>query len=433
MRNRWRLTPLLVVLTLLVAPIACATGDGVAPGNGWEYETATEGDVTTVRTTAGSRWGAPGTLVEDLSIGVEEGDEPYMFAMIGSVWPADDMILVSDFRLPAVRAFDYDGNFLFQVGGPGQGPGEYERPMAAAVLPHGNIVVVEGSKVHVYDGGGTYLEQWTEEQTGMMFFGPGTVTVGLDGTVYRRAPIMDNLQRGRMSFGSMRWGMKPLGPDGPGEIIEAPATDYEAPTVRVAMGDNVAMMMVPFAPRHQWTLTPNGTFVAGVPTEYRFTIHAAAGHQTLVQKYWEPVPVSDGEAEIRMRGQRVVINGSTPEIDWGDVEMPTTKPAYDNLFATRDGHILAVRSGPATVDPACLAPDAESSPGSGSSCIDGVTWGDLFDGEGMFIGSFEIPSGTQLMSPYIDHDALWTGFQDELGTVTVKRFRIVPPAGATTD
>ena len=39
----------------------------------WVSETTTEGDVTTVTTISGSVWGAPASLRENLSIGVDAG------------------------------------------------------------------------------------------------------------------------------------------------------------------------------------------------------------------------------------------------------------------------------------------------------------------------------------------------------------------------
>jgi len=426
-----RYRPALLTLVLVLPFSACAGAD-VESGNGWQYTSETNGDLTTVVTTAGSSWGVEASIREELSIGVEEGDDPYMFAFISSVWPGDDLIIVADYRLPAVRAFDLEGNFLFDVGRPGQGPGEYEGPMAAAVLPDGRIAVVEGTKVHLYAHDGEYLEQWTEEPTGMRFFAPGSVAFGLDGSVYRRTPILSS-DGGRVDFSHLKWGMKPLSADGPGQIIAAPETDYEAPTVSVRAGDNFAAMQVPFAPQHQWTMTPTGDFVAGVPSDYSFSIYHADGRESRVERYWEPVPVTDAEIKISMRSQRIVINGATPEIDWGDVEMPTTKPAYTGLFATRDGRIVVVRPGPATVDPACLGPDADTSPGTIAGCVDGITWADVFETDGLFIGSFQVPSGAQLMSPYFDGDVFWTGSQDEHGTVTVKKYRVVPPPGADTN
>ena len=78
--------PLLVVM-LSFATLACG---GAAPGNAasgaaWEAETTVEGDVTTVRTVAGSVWGAPARIEETLSIGIDQGEEPYMFGRISGV------------------------------------------------------------------------------------------------------------------------------------------------------------------------------------------------------------------------------------------------------------------------------------------------------------------------------------------------------------
>ena len=60
----------------------------------WVGTITTEGNVTTVVNESGSVWGGTATPVEEASIGVDAGDEPYMLDVVSSVWADDRRIYV---------------------------------------------------------------------------------------------------------------------------------------------------------------------------------------------------------------------------------------------------------------------------------------------------------------------------------------------------
>ena len=428
-RRRRAVRVLVAVLMAPAALVACdAGGGGSGPvANEWEHVTETVDGVTTVRTLSGSAWGGDARLEEDLSIGVVEGPEALTFASISGIWPLSDKVLVADSRLPAVRAFDLDGNYLFDVGRPGQGPGEYEMAGAVVGLPDGRIAVFDGSKLLVYDAQGVYMEQWaSQEGGGMRFMGPGMVAVGSDGQVYIRRGIFPE---GGPGMGRLRWGVRSLGPEGEGEMREAPSFDYEPPDLTIRFGDSVARMPVPFAPQVEWAMLPDGGFVAGLPTEYRFQLTDSGGDaRMVVEKNWEPVPITAEEVTLQQNQMRVFINGEAPVIDWSDTPSPETKPAYDGFVVGRAGRLAVPRSGPSVVDPACLRPGVSQEDLQTMDCVNGRTWADVFQFDGTFLGTFEVPDGVNLgRGAHLEGDTLWASVQDEMGTVLVKRFRIVTP------
>ena len=54
----------------------------------------------------------------------------------------------------------------------------------------------------------------------------------------------------------------------------------------------------------------------------------------------------------------------------------------------------------------------------------------MFDEEGRFLGGAAIPDGVQTFPrPFMHGDTLLGVFMDDLGTLMVKRYRIVLPAG----
>lgn len=69
------------------------------------------------------------TLKEDLCIGVESGDEDFMFAELRSVQvDEDEDIIVLDWKYNVIKVFDKNGKHIRTFGKHGQGPGELQRP-----------------------------------------------------------------------------------------------------------------------------------------------------------------------------------------------------------------------------------------------------------------------------------------------------------------
>ena len=102
-------------------------------------------------------WGNA-TVVEELSIGVEYGADEYMFGRVQSVAvAADDTIYVSEGQVPIVRIYEGDGTFVGNIGGRGEGPGEYVSAPGLAVLPDGRLVTRDSSRVSVFSRDGEYL------------------------------------------------------------------------------------------------------------------------------------------------------------------------------------------------------------------------------------------------------------------------------------
>lgn len=81
-----------------------------------------------------------------LSIGVLEGADEYQFDDVsaGAVLP-DGRIVVADVGAARVRVYGSDGAFLEQLGGPGDGPGEFRMPVQVVPGPDGAIDVWDGA------------------------------------------------------------------------------------------------------------------------------------------------------------------------------------------------------------------------------------------------------------------------------------------------
>lgn len=89
----------------------------------------------------------------DLAIGVIEGDPEYLFENVGALTrDADGRIYVGDRGAQDVRVYGEDGRYLFQLTGPGEGPGEIRRVVCGLVFdPDGRLWVDAGDSYKVFD------------------------------------------------------------------------------------------------------------------------------------------------------------------------------------------------------------------------------------------------------------------------------------------
>jgi len=94
------------------------------------------------------------SLEKDLEIGIEEGDENYMFAGVIDVEvDSKGNIFVLDWKNRTVKKFDNKGKFICDIGKKGQGPGEYSAILVDSCLDRSDrFYVVELMKVHIFFG-----------------------------------------------------------------------------------------------------------------------------------------------------------------------------------------------------------------------------------------------------------------------------------------
>jgi len=409
------------------------TGGGkiTSASNEYVVERSFENGVESVRTISGSRWGANATLIEELSIGEEIGREAYLFGSVTGAWATNDRIYLIDSQVPAVRAFDLDGQHLFDIGGPGQGPGEYGRPAAIAVTDDGRIMVADsmGARINIYDAAGGLVEDWPLRAPKSAL----GLVLSYDGEIYTRS----------WSIGAGRMGIQAVGPAGlTGEIFFPPPIAYEVPTVSVG---KALTMAVPFAPVYSWVFAPGGEMVAGVGNDYRFEIHRPDGTITRVERSWTPVPVEAEEAAFRARVASNAMRRMSPDLRMSSADVLRDKPAFNGFYPDRAGRVWVLRQGPGRPDSACV--DAASPPllmatPAGSVEIAGKSpsfvaddgedecWADTFMFDlfdivtGDFLGTVNAPENGFRTPLFADADTVLAAVADEVGTVRLKSYRL---------
>lgn len=398
--------------------------EGRADPSGSVVVRDTVADTAVVRTMSGSAWGADAQLVPEVSIGDLNGPDEYLFGNVRSLATGPDgTIYAVDAQIPELRAYRADGTYLATLGGPGEGPGELKNPDGGlAVLSDGRILVRDpgNHRIQVYAPDGEALGTWPLPgglNTSRRLFrdnDDNTYTMVL---VDAAADIRD------WQFGLVRFSADGVA----GDTLVPPNANYDQPTVeaRVKVGDdvNASSSPVPFTPTEEWALHPDGYFIHGVSTEYRFTLLREGSPLRVERGNVDRVPVAAGEKNEEE--QRVYRNMRfmKPSWRWNGPAIPDEKPPYRTLFAGRDGRIWVMVSQPGvkTEDPAYDPTDPDAVPDEWHEPIAF----DVFEDDGTYLGRVFAPEGfSPYPTPVFDGDFVWAVTRDEFDVNRVVRFRV---------
>ena len=406
------------ILTLATVTLAACSADPAPPAT---RTTEVIGDTTIVRSHGPGEWGAPATLVPEVSVGELEGPDEYLFGTVGSIAVNDDRtVYVLDTQAQEIRVFDATGSYIETLGRRGEGPGELRQAEAIALLPDGRLVVRDpgNSRVQVYGPGPGETAEWGYRAT----------TDYTDEPMYTDARGRTLLVTRDQSREDFTWQLIFLGPDGtPLDTVPQPSSDYEPPTLTAELvtgnSSSSTSTLVPFSPTFAWALHPSGHFLTGLATEYRIELGRDDGVLRIERDY-EPVPVSAGERGFFREMITQQMRGTQPDWSWDGPPIPDYKPPFLQLHPGRDGRIWALPwptwdfSESDERDPA----DPPAGP------MMNLVWAsyDVFDEDGTFLGTVQAPEGfSALPVPVFDGDHVWAVSRDELGVERVVRYRIL--------
>ena len=401
-----------------------ACGDAVPSGGGADVAIDTIGDTVVVRTLSGSVWEGVATLVPEASIGELDGPEEYLFGYIASIAVDDDRsVYVLDGQAQHIRVFDADGTYVRTLGGPGEGPTEFTRPEAIALLPDGRLVVRDAGikQIKVFGPGPADVEQWPYSTSGAMSYGSRPLYTDVHGRTFQTDPGGWTPQGG---FGPDQ--IIVLGPDGTHlDTMPEPWGDYEEPKLEWER----MSFPVPFSPYGHWAVGPGGHLISGFSADYRVDVARDDG-VLRIEREVEPPRASEEERshlrETITEQQRDMLPGWR----WEGPSIPDHKPFFDDLVAGRDGRIwVSLETESFTVENENHDPDdPASSP---------VTWRselryDVFEADGTYLGALDPPDGfSSYPTPVFDGDLVWAATRDELGVSRLVRFRIVVGGGGS--
>ena len=422
-----------VVFSLLTA--ACSAG-GEEPAGAWIHERTVEGDVTTIRTTAGSVWGGPATLVEEACIGPDIDDDRDLLGEVTGIAVRGDSILILDRTIHAVRVYDREGNHLADIGRRGQGPGELSMPAGVAIDPVTDRTIVResarGSLQH-FTPTGDYLESTYPGLQGGLSGFPLMIWITDEGRTFITQFGFRPLPESPLGFRSIIYLLEI---DPAGAVVDTlyPPWNGEVPaivTVTVNDEGDYKPLDVPFAPQEVWSLTREGALLYGYSREYRFEVRYPDGRVTVIERATDPVPVDPAERDWYEAAIFADFRRWRPGWVWNGPPIPRTKPYFSTLWPDRSGRIWVTRPGRGI-----RLEDGMEDPVDVRDFQEHPLWSseyyfDIFEETtGRYLGEVEVPEGFQgNPEPHIDGDTVIAHVIGEDGAPLVKRFRLVPPPG----
>jgi 6-bladed beta-propeller len=331
-----------------------------------------------------------------LSIGLEDGDAPYLLSRVYSASRlANGQIVIGDSGSGELRFFDASGKFMRAAGRRGHGPGEFHEfsSLILCALPGKELFVADGGadRAHIYSITGEYKRTVTFQHE------PGSSTPGIracfaDGTLLmRNVPVAvlqgepGTLIRSTMQY--FRYGAD-------GRPLSKLAAVPDRTRYVTQHGNITHYPFVPFSPESQ----------------------AAAGARTIYLNH-------SGLAEIEKRDPGGRLEGL---IRW-QAKRPRTSAVYRRFV---EAHLAATseqRRPPYAAFYAKTLPIPEFVPAVGQIIVDAIEhlwikryqlpWDnaadyDIFDPAGRWLGQVGAPSHVEIFQ--IDRDYILGKHRDEL-------------------
>ena len=407
MKNRLRLSSSALLLTVLAA---CG-GDG---GNGgeWAGTVSDSAGVTLVNNPADGLWaeGEAWTTEEVFRVGGMDGGPETEFGMIiGVDVDAAGRVYVADQQARRLRVFEADGTFVRDLGGPGEGPGEFGPGLAG--------VFVEGETVYAPDITNQRIGLFTTEGEVLP---PRSVAL-TDGSPLR----WDETGSGELVAqrrGMDVEGMAALADGDPittfpeeGEEAEVLATVPRGQSIQMSGGNPTIRI---FEPEPIWDLADD-IVAQGMNNQFRVELWRDGTLERVVTRPVEPVEVTDGEERriLDMTRDMMAATGAPPqavEQVVQQMEFAESYPAFAQLLLSEDGTLWVQRIRTSRDVPEGV----EWSPQDMGS----NEW-EVFDTEGRYLGVLAFPLRFQ---PIREVDGVvWGVERDEFDVQSVVGYRVL--------
>jgi hypothetical protein len=332
--------------------------------------------------------------VEDLRLGAVDGGGADVFAFpVALEVDAAGRLYVLDAQAAQVRVFGPDGTHVRSLGRQGQGPGELSQPIGFALAPDGAVWVVDPPnwRYMVWDSTGALRESVPRQN--------GFAMVPWPGRFDRRGRLWDVAQ------GTGGQGAAPvlLRRDSPGSAaasVPLPAVPLDQ--FRTSQGPVASTAPVPFSPRLEWALDPEGRVWSGETGSYRLVQWQPGGDSLrIAERAAAPVPVSAAERDSAV-AQLKWFTDQGGKVDPSRV--PRNKPAFASVSTDDRGWVWVRPSVPAGTSGTPL---------------------DVFDPEGRYHGRVTIPVPVPEGMPLVVRgDRIYTITMSDAGVPQVVRYRL---------
>ncbi len=297
-------------------------------------------------------WGTSVRLIEELRIGVLDGDPDYEIGRIGDVAiGARGEIIVADDATPALRVYDSTGVFVRIIGGNGEGPGEYRSMGGVGTLRDGRIVLWDNrlQRLTTYSPSGARLGE-VSVPSGL--FAADLFRVDHEDFAYVRDMTRLPGSAAPMAGAPFGYGWLRVSPEGKVvDTIQIPDSQGadESFVLSTASGYDR-----PFNHEVVSTMSTRGALLVGDNRRYAFDIRRPGAPVTRIERRYTPVEVVGDERkewlawssffEERARNappppKNVIVAGSGRK----NFSIPRVKPPFSELTSDADGRIWVRR------------------------------------------------------------------------------------------
>jgi len=394
-----------------------------SPTRPWKSVVERENQTTRVTTIDGSVWKGEAQLIEEASIGLADGPEEYMLLQPNgvSVDHRRERIAISDYRVPIVRIYDFEGKHLFDVGRGGDGPGEYRRINGVYLNEDDGKIYVHRYMYHwinIYDSDGQFLESWEYDMRKGM--GSMRFKQGADG-VLQIGHVDQNLRTGESRESIVSFTLNGVAID----TLHRPEFPVSPPWISSEVGGT----WLPFSPINTWDITAHGHLIWGYGDSFNFHISKKTGEQIVVEKYWERIPVLREEANWEKQSIAEWLGRGNPSWNWDGPSIPDFKPAFRLFHADLSDRIWVYSEGPSVRLPSMVDASDEELANAEFSSWKSLHQFNLFDLSGRYLGpvAFEDRGYTGFYIEYAWDDVVLVHVYDEEDVSYFKRYRLVIP------
>lgn len=272
--------------------------------------------------------------------------EEYQFADVrGLALLPDHRFVVSDYMAQRVGLYASDGRFITEIGGVGEGPGEFDRPWTVAVDPRGSVWVF------VYSPGRVGFLTYTPESAGASYLGflsPDRRPEERRRCLSSRKPLFaaDGLIGLTSCDGPLHGVRLWVDPDGiivREDTLPRHVSGEDLGARRFAFpgtpGSNWVEVLGPFAPADRLADARSGAYARCVTRRYEIDLYDERGvrFRTITREQVGP-RVSNAE---RSREEFVVDSLRTAYRpgDYPDFTVPDRKPPIKYLWYDDDGRL----------------------------------------------------------------------------------------------
>jgi hypothetical protein len=288
---------------------------------------------------------------EDLTIGVREGDENYMFGeRVYFNVDEDGNIFVTDWDRKRIQKYGPDGKYLLTIGREGQGPGEFRNVWEPEFDKDGNLYVIDISqkRISFFSRDGRYIRQigfpainvssslYMNSQGHFLLAVDDIKEEGEEGSRWETVVgLYDNQFQPLETFHRENHEMK--SPGGRGE-------DSLAQSLAASMSDTA------FKPSPHYLLAPNDEIFFGFSDAYEIRVYSPQGKLArIIRKDYDPAPVTAQDKEQFENLQKAKFlrflppraeNAKKKALEL--IRYPKYKPAYQDFTVADNGWLFVI-------------------------------------------------------------------------------------------